>query len=290
MTEGVKFLTNKPADSSAAIPNRETHHTEPDAARLGNPSFVWRFGQERRLALIESHVKLEGRRILDLGCGVGEYVRAFERQGAKSIGLDVDLVRLKEARRRSGITHWRDSQYLAAAGETLPFNNGSLDVVILNEVIEHVENDQATLYEISRTLSDNGHCVIFAPNRLYPFETHGIYLGKRYIFGNIPLINWLPRPLRNRLVPHARVYEQSDWSRLIRGIDLEIVYQGYVFAGYDNIADRWPWLARIVRAISYWAEGNHLGRFGLSHFVILRRHPVNKHSSQNQRVRETDCT
>ncbi len=272
------------------IPERETHRTEPDAARLGNPSFVWRFGQERRLALIERYVKLENSRALDLGCGVGEYVRAFERKGAKSIGLDIDLVRLREACKRSGIAHREHPQFLAGAGETLPFKNESLDVVVLNEVIEHVDNDQATLSEVSRTLRDNGHCVIFAPNKLYPFETHGIYLGKRYIFGNIPLINWLPRSLRNRLVPHARVYKQSDWSRLIKGIDLEIIHHGYVFAGYDNIAARWPRLAQIVRAISYWAEGNYLGRFGLSHFVILRRHPVRKHSSQTQEVRETDCT
>ena len=57
--KGVKFLTNKPNDSGDVIPERETHRTEPDAARLGNPSFVWRFGQERRLALIERYVKLE---------------------------------------------------------------------------------------------------------------------------------------------------------------------------------------------------------------------------------------
>ncbi len=57
-----------------------------------------------------------------------------------------------------------------------------------------------------------GSVVIFAPNRLWPFETHGAYFGKRYVFGNIPLINWLPDPLRDRFAPHVRVYTREGHS------------------------------------------------------------------------------
>ena len=66
---------------------------------------------------------------------------------------------------------------------------------MLNEVIEHVQNDAATLAEALRVTGPGGHVAIFAPNRFYPFETHGVYLGKRFIFGNIPFVNWLPDPL-----------------------------------------------------------------------------------------------
>ena len=44
------------------------------AIRLGHPSYVWRSGQDRRLHQIRQYVQLEGRRILDIGCGVGMYV------------------------------------------------------------------------------------------------------------------------------------------------------------------------------------------------------------------------
>jgi len=67
-------------------PSTSSMAHEPDAARLGNPSFVWRSGQERRLALIERYVPLHDRRVLDLGCGLGEYVRAFARRGARALG------------------------------------------------------------------------------------------------------------------------------------------------------------------------------------------------------------
>ncbi|MCK9486510.1 MAG: methyltransferase domain-containing protein [Dehalococcoidia bacterium] len=248
---------------------------QPDAARLGNPSFVWRSGQERRLALIQRYVDLDGRRVLDLGCGLGEYVRGFARQGARALGSDIAAARLREARQRVRDTQTRGVQgFMVAAGEALPFRDASLDAIVLNEVIEHVQDDRATLREVARVLEPGGRCILYAPNRLYPFETHGIYLRGRYIFGNIPLVNWLPGVLRDRLVPHARAYTHGDWRRLIAGTDLRIVDHQYVYPGFDNIEARSRILARVVRRFCYWAEGNPLRRFGLSHLVVLEREPV----------------
>ncbi|MDA0269964.1 MAG: methyltransferase domain-containing protein [Chloroflexi bacterium] len=257
-----------PRDGNAPRPGPE----QPDAARLGNPSFVWRSGQERRLALIERYVSLNDRRVLDLGCGLGEYVRAFARRGAHAFGSDIALDRLVEARERVAKTATTGVDgFMAAAGESLPFRDRSLDVIVLNEVIEHVADDRATLVEIARVLKPGGTCVLYAPNRLYPFETHGIYLRGRYIFGNIPLVNWLPSRLRDRLVPHARAYRHGDWRRLIEDTPLRIVDHTYVYPGFDNIEARSVPLAKAVRAFCYWAEHNPLRRFGLSHLVVLRR-------------------
>ncbi|MEZ4658484.1 MAG: hypothetical protein R2911_13000 [Caldilineaceae bacterium] len=50
-------------------------------------------------------------------------------------------------------------------------------------------------------LKPGGRGIIFAPNRFHPFETHGHYWRGQYHFGNTPLINYLPDPLRNRLAP-----------------------------------------------------------------------------------------
>lgn len=202
--------------------------------------------------------------MLDLGCGVGEYVRAFGQAGASALGCDIERSRLAEGRARGA------RGLVAAAGETLPFASGSLDVVVLNEVIEHVADEVETLREVARVLAPRGRAVIFAPNRLYPFETHGIFLRRRYVFGNIPLVNWLPRRLRDRLVPHARVYEAGDWTPLLAASGLEVLEHGYVYPGFDNIAARWPRLARVVRAVCYRAEETRWRRFGLSHLLVLR--------------------
>ena len=254
-----------PTRGGIGIAQAVPRHAQSEAQRLGNPSFVWRFGQQRRLAIIERYVPLAGRRVLDLGCGLGEYVRAFEREGAEALGCDLARSRLLEARARGA------HGLVRAAGETLPFAAGTLDVVVLNEVIEHVSDDRATLHEVARVLTPGGHCVIYAPNRLYPFETHGIQLGRRYVFGNIPFVNWLPRVLRDRLVPHARAYSHGDWQPLLAGSGLELLVHSYVFPGFDNIVSRAPRVGRLLRALCYAAEGTPLRRFGLSHLLVLRR-------------------
>jgi SAM-dependent methyltransferase len=233
-----------------------------DAATLGEPSYVWRFGQERRLDLIRLYVPLEGRRILDVGCGIGTWVRRFGEFSPAVYGIDVSEARLAEAKL---------PRLLAAAAEHLPFMDRSFDVLVFNEVIEHVRDDRATLEDAMRVLRPGGHVVIYAPNRLYPFETHGVYWGKRYKFGNIPLVNYLPNRLRNRLVPHARAYTHTDMRRLISGLPGRILVHTYVYPGFDNVVARRPRTGRALREVLYRAEHTPMRRLGLSHFVVLHK-------------------
>jgi SAM-dependent methyltransferase len=236
-----------------------------DAARLGEPSYVWRSGQERRLQLIRRYVRLEDAWILDVGCGIGTYVQRFSEFTAHPFGIDVSLDRLREARAK-GLSH-----VLAAAGEHLPFADGSFDVIVFNEVIEHVADDRQSIADSLRVLRPGGHIVIYAPNRLYPFETHGMYWRGHYRFGNIPAINYLPSRVRNRLVPHARAYTAGGLTKLWLGLPVRPVVHTYVYPGFDNVAARNPAAGRALRAALYRAERTPMRRFGLSHFVVLQK-------------------
>jgi SAM-dependent methyltransferase len=233
-----------------------------DAARLGEPSYVWRSGQERRLQLIRDQIPLEGRWILDVGCGIGTYVRRFRDLSSHVFGLDVSAERLSQA----GIPG-----LVAGEGEALPFAAGSFDVIVFNEVIEHVRDDRRTIQDALRALREGGHIVIYAPNRLYPFETHGIYVRGRYKFGNIPLVNYLPDRYREKLVPHARAYRARDIARLWEDLPVRLLVHGYVYPGFDNVAARHPALGKALRASLYRAERTPIRRFGLSHFVVLEK-------------------
>lgn len=238
----------------------------PDRAEvaLGNPSFVWRFGQDRRLNLIRAYAPLERARILDIGCGLGVYVRKFREFSDDVVGIDIDPKRLREgARTTPGL--------MLAVGEYLPFRDDAFDVVVLNEVIEHVQDDQATIAEAVRILRPGGRIVIYAPNRLFPFETHGIYVSERFFFGNIPFVNWLPNPLRNRLVPHARAYTKGGIRRTWRGQHLHVLVETYVYPGFDNIIARRKRLGGLLRRVLYRAESTPLRVFGLSHFIVLQK-------------------
>lgn len=233
-----------------------------EAATLGEPSYVWRSGQERRLQLIRRYVPLEGKWILDVGCGIGTYVERFRAFSPHVYGIDVSAERLAESTMPN---------LVAAAAESLPFGDGAFDVLVFNEVIEHVADDRQTLEDALRVLRNGGHIVIYAPNRLYPFETHGVFLGDRYKFGNIPLVNYLPNRFRNRLVPHARAYLAKDMRRLIAGLPVRVVVHTYVYPGFDNVVARTPKLGKALRAVLYRAERTLARTFGLSHFVVLRK-------------------
>jgi hypothetical protein len=122
---------------------------------------------------------------------------------------------------------------------------------------------------MARLLRPGGRIVLFVPNRGYPFETHGVYWRGRYHFGNIPLVNYLPRRLRNRLAPHVRIYTQGDLEKLFAGLPLRLVERKIIFGAYDNIIARWPKIGRLLRAVLQRMERTPLRIFGLSHFWVL---------------------
>jgi len=236
------------------------------AAARGEPSYVWRAGQERRLRLILEAAGERARgRILDDGCGVGQYLAHLADGAALAVGLEFDAQHASAAASR-GLPVTR------GASESLPFPSGFFDLVLSHEVLEHVRDDQAALREIVRVLRNpGGRLVLFAPNRGYPFETHGVYWRGRYRFGNIPLVNYLPRQLRDRLAPHVRVYRRDDLDMLLEGLPVRVVERRIIFGAYDNIIARWPRLGRALRAVLHYLERTPLRVLGLSHFWIVER-------------------
>ena len=234
------------------------------AIALGHPSYVWRYGQDRRLELIRCHAPLDGKRILDVGCGLGMYVRKFRAFSQDVYGVDIDPDKVAQA-----------SQDLpniqVASGEELPFDSETFDVVLSHEVIEHVNDDRQALSEALRVLRTGGYLMLFAPNWLYPFETHGFYWRGQYHFGNIPLINYLPTALRQKLAPHVRAYSGRDLRRLLEGLPGRIEYHTQIYPGYDNIVTRRPGIGRWLRRITYSLERTPLRAFGLSHFLVVRK-------------------
>ena len=242
------------------------------AIALGRPSYVWGFGQERRLALIRRYVPLENRAILDVGCGLGMYVQAFRRFSQDVHGVDLDGEKLSQVRQEL-------PNLSVALAEGLPYPDGRFDVVLSHEVIEHVADDQQAVAEAVRVLRGpdpaarrpGGRLIVFAPNRLYPFETHGAYWRGRYHFGNIPLVNYLPTRWRDRLCPHVRAYRRRDLYRLLAGLPVKVVAHTQIFPGYDKIVSRHRRLGRFLRGMTYFLERTPLQAVGLSHLLIVEK-------------------
>ena len=231
---------------------------------LGHPSYIWREGQERRLQLIRQYVTLEEARILDVGCGLGLYVKRFREFSDEVHGVDIDAAKVREA----SVTLPNIRQ---APAECLPYSDETFDVLLSHEVLEHVSDDRAAVREAHRVLKPGGRMVVFVPNRLYPFETHGLYWRGKYHFGNFPLVNYLPNSLRARFCPHVRAYTYGGLRRLFEQLPGRIVVHRYLFAGYDNIMARWPALGRLLRRVTYALEDTPLSFLGLSHLMVYER-------------------
>ncbi len=235
------------------------------AALRGEPSYVWRAGQERRLDLILQAAgdRVSGCGLVD-GCGVGTYLHHMGGLFKRIIGLDIELERLQEAKELGG-------NLINGTGESLPFPSNNFDLVLSHEVLEHVEDDQLAINEIVRVLKPGGRLVLFCPNRGYPFETHGFYWCGKYHFGNIPLINYLPRAWRDRLAPHVNVYTRRDLKKRFAELPVKVVHNRTIFGAYDNIITRWPLLGKLMRTILQSLEKTPLNRLGLSHFWVVEK-------------------
>jgi SAM-dependent methyltransferase len=243
------------------------------AATRGNPSMVWRAGQQRRLDLIlrwaHAHANGSLGTVLVDGCGVGMYMRALLPYSQAVHGIDIEAEHLQIAN-----ANLPNGRFALALGEQLPYANAGFDLVLSHEVLEHVYDDALAAAEMVRVLAPGGRAVIFAPNRLYPFETHGHYWNGRYHFGNTPLINYLPDPLRNRLAPHVRTYTRKGLLALFLGQPVRVVHMTEVYPGYDNLLYSRPTLGKWVRKGTYALEASPLTRFGISHLLVVEKTTV----------------
>ena len=235
------------------------------AALRGEPSYVWRAGQERRLEMLVNAAgeRIQGR-ILENGCGVGMYVEHLAPYGGQTIGLEYDFERAAEARTRS-------PNIINAAGESFPLPSGTFDLILSHEVLEHVLDDAQAVREMVRVLKPGGRIVLFVPNRGYPFETHGIFWNKKYRFGNKLFVNYLPRAWRDKLAPHVKVYSRRDLAELFDGLPVKFIERTVIFGAYDNLIARFGAFGKVLRGMLQFLEKTPLKGLGLSHFWVVEK-------------------
>lgn len=199
----------------AADPQREAELTRridhwlahmtwrPDFARW-REGRIWQERQQReRLQLIERYGgPLAGRRILDLGSGMGGTSVALALAGAHPLAFEYnraycEIIRLRAAR------YQLHMPVLNGAGEWLPFADASFDLAISWDVVEHVQNPAQLLAELARVLKPGGRVLLTVINRL-------AYRDPHY---HLPLLNWMPRRLAEAIIEQrGRSKGTADFS------------------------------------------------------------------------------
>ena len=99
------------------------------------------------------------KRILDVGCGVGQVVKLLRDQDHDAQGVDVSEPNIRTALKHVGHCQVYD-------GSRLPFEDATFDAVGAFNVLEHVDEPEAFIAELIRVLSPGGRLVISSPNFL----------------------------------------------------------------------------------------------------------------------------
>jgi SAM-dependent methyltransferase len=105
---------------------------------------------------------IEGRRVLDVGCGQGLYTRELARRGAVAVGVDFNVGALREAKRAGGHFH-----AVRADARYLPFRADAFEMVVSIEVLSHIDPQirQGVLADIGRVLEAGGVAFVTLHNR-----------------------------------------------------------------------------------------------------------------------------
>lgn len=230
----------------------------------------------KRIDLIARYLPAGPIRLLDAGCGAGEYVRALHAmEEVEVLGVEYMADKVAQAKADSQLRHLVEQGDLQA----LSFADQSFEVVLLNEVLEHVPDERRALQEIHRVLQPSGRLILFSPNRWFPFETHGVHLrwNGSPVPPYTPLVPWIPLPLGKRFLDYwARNYWQGELRQLVANQGFELLSTDYVWQTFENISGIQPALIRMAKPVLRFVANSlertpGLRRFGVSQVLVLER-------------------
>jgi SAM-dependent methyltransferase len=207
---------------------------------------------------------------LDCGSCDGYYAAALRARGARAVvGTDVDEERVAHA--KDLWAGYDGLDFVTAPAESMPFSDETFDGVLMNEVLEHVSDQEAALREIRRVLAPGGHVAIFGPNRWFPFEGHGARIGSLVINVPVPLLPWLPGRLAWRFM-RARNYWPRELRQLVAASGLDVVHVDFAFPLFTKLKWLPPGVIEQYRALVPTLEKlPGLRRFGISTLVVGRK-------------------
>lgn len=239
------------------------------------------YGHTKKVELIRFSLdrirttKGKGLRVLDIGCGSGYAVTRFlANSDDEVVGIDLHLPSIEFARQRYAGTK---TEFHEKNAEELDDSWGKFDVIVMADVLEHVDNPEKILLQAKRLLNSEGTILLSIPNGCGCFEIESAIRSVPYI-GQIILIltkimaricrfffkrtDLLPDDIEeipyNSDSPHIHFFSTKKFMALLEKSGLEISswrnlsflcgpYSGEIFPIFMNfcqwnreIADRLP--------------------------------------------------
>lgn len=156
-------------------------------------------------------MNLDEGKILDIGCGGGAYIGKLEKlkPNLDYFGIDISRKAIKIAQEK-----YKKVNFKVAGADKLPYSNKYFNIVILRQVLEHLEKPILALKEIRRVLNDSGYCYI-----VVPLEAGGLIINP-------------PTTLTEKFQGHLYHYSKNDLIKMVKKAGFTIdkyYYSGFIF-------------------------------------------------------------
>lgn len=191
-------------------------------------------------------------KVLDLGCGASGISLALSELAPEMVcGVDIDKEAIQFAQKQAQQDSLKaNMKFLTYDGKHLPFEDQFFDVILLQDVIEHVENPLAVLSECKRVLNQNGRIYLTTFSWYHP---HGMHLWSAF-----------PGPWNHLIFPERIVtkihsgssikYEQMGFNKmtlsrlnqLIREAGLAIEFKKFKSKKWLGFLRQIPWINEFI--------------------------------------------
>jgi len=163
-------------------------------------------------------------RVLDFGAGPGSFLIPIAAYCREIVGAEISARFVEEGQSIVDELQIKNAKLVHIEPDVLPFDDKSFDVLMMIDVIHHLEDIHVSLTEAFRVLRPGGRVIVYEPNKLNPL-LYLVHLADRNEWGLLKL--GTPAKYRQVLSPYVRI-ERLDFSGIVIGPQSKI---------YNSIAD-----------------------------------------------------
>jgi ubiquinone/menaquinone biosynthesis C-methylase UbiE len=148
----------------------------PNLGKRGTPEEYpeWEFSQAMRsLAFFSPYNTIDGKRILDIGCGHGGKSIYYALNGAVSVdGIDINADKIGVAVKFAKKKQVQNISFQVGDASSMQYESQSFDMILFNDSFEHLSNPEKVILECQRVLKPGGVINIIFPPFNSPWGAH----------------------------------------------------------------------------------------------------------------------